>query len=310
MSDSLDMETFTGLVVSSESSIDLSRNPAAIYLKELQPSGRKSQESALRKIIELAKPGSTLVDFPWAKLTYAHVQAIRSKLAESYSPATANRMMVALRRVLYEAVMIGQMDGEEYRKIQSIKHINGSRLSVGKSLSKEEVATAISSTSEGSTPERDAAIIALLHGSGLRLSELASLDLSSYDGVRVKVIGKGNKQRQVPLSQGAIRCLSVWIEKRGRWPGPLFVRAYKGGSLGTGRLSDDSIAKIVKEYAMANPHDFRRTFATTLLQNGVDIGVVADLMGHESVDTTRIYNKKADVAMEKAVATLETPTNE
>lgn len=288
--------------------IDASQNPAVVYLSSLQPTGRSAQQSALRQIADIIRSGSDYLDIPWQQLKYAHVQAIRAKLGERYAPATANRMLVALRRVLKESMLLGHLPVYEHERIKAVKPIKGSREPAGRALTPSEVQSAVASAKTSPTATRDTAIIAVLHGTGLRRTELASLDLESFDGSRIKVIGKGNKERTVPMSPGSVRALESWISDRGSWAGPLFVSARKGGRWSEMRLSDESIAQIVKRHANANPHDLRRTYVTTLLSNGVDISTVAGLAGHESVDTTRKYDRRDEAARENAVKGLDTPT--
>jgi integrase/recombinase XerD len=145
---------------------------------------------------------------------------------------------------------------------------------------------------------RDATILEVLYGSGLRLAELESLDLGDIDTVSrtVRVAGKGNKQRMVPVNHRCAQALINYLD-RGRpqllssRPGQaLFLNRY--GS----RLSRRSIEQVVKRYALraglvhgVHTHTLRHSFATHLLDGGADLRVVQELLGHASPATTQIY---------------------
>lgn len=151
-----------------------------------------------------------------------------------------------------------------------------------------------------SKPEghRNRAIIEMLYGSGLRVSELTELRLSNLyrqEGY-MRIIGKGNKQRLVPISPEADKQLSYWLEDRNKLDikpeatDIVFLNHY-------GRqLTRAMIFTIVKRLAQAadirktiSPHTLRHSFATHLLQNGADLRIIQQLLGHESIVTTEIY---------------------
>jgi integrase/recombinase XerC len=145
------------------------------------------------------------------------------------------------------------------------------------------------------------AILEILYSSGLRLSEVEALNLSSIDfeARLVRILGKGDKERVVPIGRVALRAVKNYMEaiqdvrrKRGGISSndPLFINS-RGG-----RLSGRSIARIVKRYAMESgltseisPHSMRHTFATHLLDGGADLRSVQELLGHESLSTTQKY---------------------
>jgi integrase/recombinase XerC len=142
---------------------------------------------------------------------------------------------------------------------------------------------------------RDRALLEILYSSGLRLAELHGLDIGDVDRARglVHVLGKGNKERIVPLGSTALAAVDRWLEASERSPrddGPLFL-----SERGT-RLSRRQIQRIVAaRLARAtdgeplSPHALRHTFATHLLDEGADLMAVKELLGHASLSTTRIY---------------------
>lgn len=148
---------------------------------------------------------------------------------------------------------------------------------------------------------RDLAILEVLYSCGLRVSELVSLNMSSIDFEErlVRVIGKGDKERVVPIGRKAVNALREYLEAarhlRKKRMGaasdaPLFVN-FRGGG-----LSARSIGRIVKKYATESglpaeisPHAMRHSFATHLLDGGADLRSVQELLGHESLSTTQKY---------------------
>jgi integrase/recombinase XerC len=142
---------------------------------------------------------------------------------------------------------------------------------------------------------RDRAMLELLYSSGLRVSELSGLDIGSLNAAEglVKVMGKGKKERIVPVGGKALEALGAYIVERHRMRKEgkaLFVN--RNGA----RLSERTVRRTVAKYsrmlAMAgkvSPHTLRHTFATHLLQSGADLRVIQELLGHASLSTTQKY---------------------
>jgi integrase/recombinase XerC len=150
----------------------------------------------------------------------------------------------------------------------------------------------------GDTPliNRDRAILELLYSSGLRLAELTDLDCGDVDvnDATVRVTGKGNKDRIVPVGKHALRALAKWQSSRGEFAPPaenaLFV-----SNRGT-RLSKRSVQARVTHWAKqqgidtkVSPHLFRHSFATHLLESSHDLRGVQELLGHANISTTQVY---------------------
>ena len=145
---------------------------------------------------------------------------------------------------------------------------------------------------------RDRAILELLYGSGLRISELTGLDVDDVDLEQgsVRVLGKGGKEREVPLGSFAADAVTAYLTRgrpalaSGVTRGALFLNA-RGG-----RLSRQSCARVLTAYVRragidrrVTLHTLRHSFATHLLEGGADVRVVQELLGHASVGTTQIY---------------------
>jgi len=139
---------------------------------------------------------------------------------------------------------------------------------------------------------RDKAIMEMLYSCGLRASELVSLNVSDIDLNReeVRITGKGDKQRIVPLGRFAKAAVEHYLQERRSKDPQLFLN-YRGG-----RLSTRSLQRIVRKYLMrlaqvagTNPHILRHSFATHLLENGADLRAVQELLGHASLSTVQVY---------------------
>jgi integrase/recombinase XerC len=149
--------------------------------------------------------------------------------------------------------------------------------------------------------QRDLAILEMLYSCGIRASELEALNLSSVDFNErlVRVTGKGNKERIVPIGRKALEAVRIYLEatqdlreKAGdhSTDAPLFIN-FRGG-----RLSVRSLGRIIKRYAIASglssetsPHSMRHSFATHLLDGGADLRSVQELLGHKNLSTTQKY---------------------
>jgi site-specific recombinase XerD len=134
-------------------------------------------------------------------------------------------------------------------------------------------------------------VLELLYASGLRVSELCGLDRSGVDldARTVTVLGKGGKERRVPVHDRAVRALGDWLEGgRTEMPGPAeAVVVNRRGA----RLGPRDVRRILDRRAVSptHPHALRHTFATHLLDGGADLRVVQELLGHASLATTQIY---------------------
>lgn len=145
---------------------------------------------------------------------------------------------------------------------------------------------------------RDKAMLELLYATGIRVSELISLNISdaNLDMGYIKCYGKGAKERLVPLGSIASKCVQDYISK-GR---PKLVRTYEESALFVNhhgnRLTRQGFWKIIKKYAQEarithdiTPHTLRHSFATHLLENGADLRSVQEMLGHADISTTQIY---------------------
>ena len=181
-------------------------------------------------------------------------------------------------------------------------------------LSEEEVDRIIRCVDTSSwMGKRDRAILEILYGCGLRVSEASGLKISSLflEQGFIRIIGKGNKERLVPIGEMAMEALEAYMEDR---PAPaakaddlVFLNRY-GKS-----ISRVSLFKIVKKYTLAagimkeiSPHTFRHSFATHLIEHGADLRVVQEMLGHENIATTEIYTHAYSSTWQKEILTNHT----
>jgi site-specific recombinase XerD len=293
----------------------IDRNPAAVYLAGLSPSSRRVMQNALDTIAQMATNSdqAAALTFPWHELRFQHTAAIRAALAERYAHSTANRMLSAMRGTLKAAWKLGQMTAEDYHAAASVDNVKGQTVPAGRHIPSGEVVSLLDTCDQTEAGIRDAAIIALLYGAGLRRAELVGLDLADYDpgDGTLKVSGKGNKQRFIHVVNGAAAALADWLTVRGDAPGALFLGT--GNRQSGGRLTDQAIYKMLQRRAEAagveslTPHDFRRTFVGELLDRGADISTVQQLAGHADVTTTARYDRRGEAAKRKAAELLHVP---
>jgi integrase/recombinase XerC len=155
------------------------------------------------------------------------------------------------------------------------------------------------------TARRDLAIVELLYGSALRVSEVVGLDIGSMDLGRqtVRVIGKGSKERVVPFGVPARRAVVAYLEVRPQPTSALFLNS-RGARVGT-RTVYELVARLLNELpgsGPAGPHALRHTAATHLLDGGADLRAVQELLGHASLGTTQIYTHVSTERLKQSYA--------
>lgn len=299
--------------------IDPSAHPVTVFLSRLAPGSRRTMLGALATIARLV--GGDLAEpsrFPWHELRRAHVQAVRSKLSEVYAPASANKMLSALRGVLTEAWRGGLMPGEDYHRAVDVDAVKGSTAPTGRELGDGEIRALFEACAADSTPAgaRDAALLAVLFGAGLRRSEASALDIDDYEASENKLTvraGKGRKARVTYLPRGACDALAQWIVVLDGVNGPMFSAINKGGRIRIGGMTDQAVRlalmKRAKEAGVSafTPHDLRRTFVSRLLDAGADLSAVKGLAGHSDVSTTARYDRRGERAKKSASGLLHVP---
>lgn len=292
------------------------QHPVAVYLAKLSPGPSRTTMREALKVIA-TDLGGEVETIPWAALRYQHTQAIRTRLAARYAPASANKILAALRGVLREAMRLGQMSSEDYTRAIDLPAVRGSRLPAGRALNSGEIRALFSACDPKTTTGcRDAALLAVLYAGGLRRAEAVGLDVGDYDENTgaLKVRGKGNKERTaLYATNGSAEALAAWLDVRGREPGPLFFAVNKGGRIERRRLTPHAVLLIVRRVAeragvkTVSPHSLRRSFVSDLLDANVDITTVAAMVGHSQVTTTARYDRRGERAKKRAAELLHIP---
>ena len=153
---------------------------------------------------------------------------------------------------------------------------------------------------------RDTAVIELLYGSGLRVSELCSLDVDSINvkQLAVSVMGKGGKERRVPVGEPSLVALKQWVALRTEVVANSSTVALFVNSRGT-LLGTRDVRRIIDARSLAptHPHALRHTYATHLLDNGADLRAVQELLGHADVETTQRYTHVSKERLKSAYGT-------
>ncbi|MDP9476380.1 MAG: site-specific integrase [Actinomycetota bacterium] len=255
-------------------------HPARVYLASLSEGSRHTMRAALENMAGLVSVGhADALALPWHELRYQHTAAIRSALAERYAPATANKMLSALRGVLKECWHLGYVSADDYHRARDLVPVRGETLPKGRSLSYKEIKNIFDACANDEKPARGARDAAL-YVCGLRRSEVAALRLSDCDPqsgeLRVRS-GKGNEARSVYTVGGAEDALADWISCRGAEERPLLCPVLKSGRVVVRRMNPQTVYDVLKrretelETKEFSPHGFRRAFAVDLIDETGDL---------------------------------------
>jgi site-specific recombinase XerD len=296
-----------------------SNNPAAVYLARLAPGSRRTMRAALDKIAAfLSCNRASALTCPWPEVRYQHAQAVRSLLAATFAPSTTNKHLAAIRGVLREAWRLGLVDAEAYRRASDLEPVRGTSPPVGREITVGELSALFRRCADDGTTAaaRDAALLALLYGAGLRRSEAVALNFGDYSpeaGALLVRRGKGRKARTVYTTNGGRCALDTWVSRRGPEPGPLLCPVNKGGRIVLRAMTEQAVLYRLRVRADAagvdafTPHDCRRTFISHLLAAGADLVAIQSLAGHANVSTTARYDRRGEAAKKKAVELLHVP---
>ncbi len=246
----------------------------------------------------------------WAALDTANVRHFAARLhAAGLAPRSIQRRLSAVRSFYDFLLREAQVQREQGcvagagTDLRALRHNPAIEVRAPKAarrlpvtLDADQMARLLAITDTTPVALRDRAIMELFYSSGLRLAELTTLDLGQLD-LRdriVRVLGKGNKERAVPVGRMAAEALERWLRRRVVWAGSAEQALFVGR--GGRRLGRREIQKRIAYWARrqglpqhVHPHLFRHSFASHLLESGAELRGVQELLGHADIATTQIY---------------------
>jgi len=229
----------------------------------------------------------------WSQLDHQHVRSFAARShARGLSGRSVQRRLAAVRSFFGYLTREGVLTANPALDIRAPKAVR--RLPSTPDV--DQMARLLSMRPQDALQVRDLALMELLYSSGLRLAELVALQLPDLDLAtgEVRVMGKGSKERVVPVGRVAVAALRAWITQRAAWaaPGECAVFVGRSGKALGARAVQLRVAAHARAMGLPmhlHPHMFRHAFATHLLESSHDLRAVQDLLGHASIGTTQIY---------------------
>lgn len=271
-------------------------------VRMLSPHSVKALSLDLRKLTELLLPQECTENgkINVQKISFMMLRScVGTMVRQGSAPASVNRFISSVRSLFAYFFRLEYIYMDPSLELKNVK--NPVRLP--RFMTPSETAELVAQPEEKQLiwPLRDKALFLMLYSSGCRVSEMAGLELSDfYDGYKCAVVlGKGRKERRVFFSEEAVEALKAYLPERQAAVGTVGEEKSVRSVFVTKRgnsLSDRGIREVVARYSSSegtgnhvSPHAFRHTFATSLLNNGADIRVVQELLGHSSISTTQRY---------------------
>lgn len=294
------------------------RNPLTLYLTRLAPSSQLTMRYVLQDAADrLGFEDVNLEDIDWHLLQPEHVIALVAALREDgYAPNTSSLYVNAVRGVMNEAWRMNLISQEHLLRMRTVKAAPGTRLSQGRNLRRSLIREMMEVCAADPRPQglRDAAVIGILYGSGMRKSESVNLDLAqiNFEERSLRVIGKGNKELIKYAPDWAFTKLQAWLAfrreqlKDGEQDDSfLFNRIRRGSHITRERITKHAIYYIARQRGeqvgvKIMPHDFRRSFITRVIEEH-DLSIAQKLAHHTNIQTTASYDMRDDNERRRAV---------
>jgi len=285
------------------------------YLASL--STDKSRRTALESVQRVAR-AAEIGDWrtiPWGRMTARETLVVRMRLLQEHSPVTVKLTLSVLRGVLKSAFRLGQMTADELARATDWPKLRASKIARGRALTDEEIDRLRKHCATFEEPYGPLlrALCAVLLGGGLRREEVAKLSADAYNNGQLRVLGKGRKERRLPLPSWARTELEAWLRTRSNLEVNIpecFVRIDRIGRVCNQPMSPWMIWRLVvtttKNAGIVgiSTHDFRRTYLSELLDT-TDTATAQKLAGHADPGTTVLYDRRGQRAAEKAMLGLE-----
>lgn len=274
--------------------------------KGLSQNTIEAYERDLKALIEFLHQKGITQFTEWGQ---AHIVDFLSHLKlENYATATLCRMLIAIKvfsrflkreRILNQDIALYLETPKLWQQIPEILHPEEIDLLLKQPLSDTHLGA------------RDKAILEVLYASGLRVSEICTLKINDVSDTFVKVFGKGRKERIVPIGEDAIAAIDHYLQFRDQWESEkneiLFLS--KNGK----PLDRIQVWKMIKGYVKqakilknVSPHTLRHSFATHLLDNGADLRVIQEMLGHSNISSTDRYTHVSKTHLKKAFEQFHT----
>lgn len=297
-------------------------NPLVQYLARLAPSSQLTLRYVLQDAADrLGFADTDIAEVPWHALQPAHITGLVAALREDgYAPNTSSLYVNAIRGVVNEAWRLELVEHAHVLRIRGVKPTPGTRLGNGRNLKRTLIRDLMAACAADPRPQglRDAAVIALLYGSGMRKSESVNLELHQIDFTErsLRVIGKGNRELLKYAPAWAFEKLQAWLElRRSQLPagqaddGFLFNRIRRGSHITRERITKHAIYYIARQRGQEvgvkiMPHDFRRSFITRVIEEH-DLSIAQKLAHHTNIQTTAAYDMRDDNERRRAVDRYE-----
>ena len=297
--------------IKAPAALQLVQAPVALYLQQLAASSRQTMRYVLQDAADrLGVDDVAIEEFPWHQLQPGHITALVAALrTDGYAPNTSSLYVNAIRGVMNQAWQQSLITQDQLLKIRAVKAGGGSRLIKGRNLRRTLIRELMDVCAADPRPQglRDAAIIAILYGSGMRKSESVNMDLRQVNMAErsLQVLGKGNKELIKFAPAWAFEKLQVWLDfRREQLPEGvsddtfLFNRIRRGSHITRERITKHAIYYIAKQRGKQvgvdiMPHDFRRSFITRVIEE-YDVSIAQKLAHHANIATTVSYDMRDD----------------
>lgn len=229
----------------------------------------------------------------WSRVTSADIRdLLAARHREGLKPASLARLLSSLRSFYVWQMRENQASTNPAVDVRAPKRA----ATLPETVDVDDLAAMLDVTPEKSIDIRDHALLELFYSAGLRLGEVIALDIGDLDlaGGEARVLGKGARQRAVPVGSRAIEAVKRWLAVRAGWA-DIDERALFVSQRGT-RISRSSVAARMDAWARRHglpvhlhPHKLRHSFATHMLESSADLRAVQELLGHAHITTTQIY---------------------
>ena len=216
---------------------------------------------------------------------------------KKYSKSTINRKITAIKTFLKWSASMDYFDEVLIQNVANLK----SEKKLPNILSSSYINKLLDELPSQTTKEiRDKAILELMYSSGLRVSEVSNLKIQNFKiNKSIKVLGKGNKERVLPITSRAVKSISTYLNIGRTELANEKSQNYMFLGIRGGQLRDREIRRVVNLRVGTFPHSLRHTFATHLLEGGADLRVVQELLGHNDPTTTQIYTHVSKKQLKK-----------